>query len=86
MAENDKAHEDFLTVGHFKMLKDEDSNRIFSIGESVAALLPYVDGIQIVYGLIFNSEYVDTTGSRYDVVTREGVQHARIAPDFLVHI
>ena len=86
MAENDKAHEDFLTVEHFKMLKDDDSKRIFSVGESVAALLPYVDGIRIVHGRIFNSEYMDTVGSRYSVVTREGDQHVRIAPDFLVHI
>ena len=68
-----KAHEDFLTVEHFAMLKENGPILPKDIGSTVAVLVTENDMFKIYHGRIYGSLY-DPSGMYYSVVTRDGLK------------
>lgn len=82
------AHDEYVTVEHFRALSDADESiRIFHPGDSVAALVDtYREPLKVVHGKVYGHEYWERTGVRYKVITREGDKYVGLAPRSLVSI
>lgn len=84
ITENDQAHENYLTIEHFAMLRDAKPHNSRSIGASVAILTKDDEKNPVIkYGLI-SSAFHANNGSCYSVTHRDGtttdyVNHDHVA-------
>lgn len=74
------AHEDYLTVQHFRNLKDAATKRYPEVGDSVAFLhekdMKHGKGtITVDYGVKFSSANDGTNDYRHIIVSRTGERH-----------
>lgn len=67
----DAAHEDYLTLEHFKMLANEGRGKLRYIGTTLAFLHYHEKVLTISYGLIL-SMHSTAHGMQYDILTRAG--------------
>ncbi len=72
-SEEATAHEDFLTLEHFRALQEEDKEVSYKVGASVAALMSENGKLKIYHGRVSGSDHTGGT-SVYTFVTREGVR------------
>lgn len=67
----DAAHEDFLTIQHFGMLREAAPIKAKTVGASVAVLVQEHGRFKVVHGLIYGSEHF-SSGTVYHVILRDG--------------
>lgn len=81
----DTAHENYLTIEHFGMLKDNEEFNIKKIGQSVVVLTTENDRPWIKNGLI---SYIghSNSGSYYSITHRDGTVTEYVRHDHIVSV